>query len=55
MIAKVKKYHFESISKDIADLISLFGGQDNEQIVRKMKEIVPEFKSQNSIYQKLDN
>jgi FlaA1/EpsC-like NDP-sugar epimerase len=55
MIAKVKKYHFESISKDIADLISLFGAQDNEQIVRKMKEIVPEFKSQNSIYQKLDN
>jgi nucleoside-diphosphate-sugar epimerase len=55
MIAKVKKYNFESISKDIADLISLFGAQDNEQIVRKMKEIVPEFKSQNSIYQKLDN
>ncbi|MFM2156336.1 MAG: hypothetical protein RL516_1085 [Bacteroidota bacterium] len=55
MIAKVKKYNFESISKDISDLISLFGAQDNEQIVRKMKEIVPEFKSQNSIYQKLDN
>jgi FlaA1/EpsC-like NDP-sugar epimerase len=55
MIAKVKKYHFETISKDITDLISLFGAQDNEQIVRKMKEIVPEFKSQNSIYQKLDN
>jgi len=51
------KYLFSiwAISKDITDLISLFGAQENEEIVRKMKEIVPEFKSQNSIYQKLDN
>ncbi|MFM7016458.1 MAG: polysaccharide biosynthesis protein [Bacteroidota bacterium] len=55
MIAKVKQYDFSSISKDISDLIALFSSQDNEKIVRKMKDIVPEFKSQNSVYQKLDS
>ena len=55
MIAKVKKYNFDSITKDIKELIDLFSSQDNEKIVVKMKEIVPEFKSQNSIYQKLDH
>lgn len=54
MIAKVKEYNFESISNDINDLIAMFNAQNNEMIVRKMKEIVPEFISQNSVYEKLD-
>jgi len=33
----------------------MFEGQDNDVIVRKMKEIVPEFISQNSIFEKLDH
>jgi len=35
-------------------LIELFNEQNNEMIVTKMKQIVPEFKSNNSIYEKLD-
>ena len=54
MIAKVREYDFENISKEISALINLFGAQNNEAIVRKMKEIVPEFVSHNSIYEKLD-
>ncbi len=54
MIAKVKEYNFESISADINDLIAMFNSQNNEMIVKKMKEIVPEFISQNSVYEKLD-
>ena len=54
MIAKVKVYDFEEIAKDIQELIGLFGAQDNDAIVRKMKEIVPEFISKNSAYEKLD-
>jgi len=54
MIAKVKEYNFETISNDINDLIALFNAQNNEMIVKKMKEIVPEFISQNSVYEKLD-
>jgi FlaA1/EpsC-like NDP-sugar epimerase len=38
----------------ITDLIGLFQSQDNMEIVRKMKEIVPEFISNNSDFEKLD-
>ena len=54
MIAKVKEYAFDMISKDISGLISLFEKQENTAIVGKIKEIVPEFKSNNSVYEKLD-
>ena len=54
MIGKVRKYNFEEINHTINELISLFDEQDNEAIVRKMKAIVPEFISKNSVYEKLD-
>ncbi|MEP7167972.1 MAG: nucleoside-diphosphate sugar epimerase/dehydratase [Bacteroidota bacterium] len=54
MIAKVKEYDFEIISNEIKDLIGLFDTQNNKAIVRKMKQIVPEFISQNSVYEELD-
>lgn len=55
MVAKVRKYNFAQISAQISDLISLVKTQDNFKIVGKMKQIVPEFKSENSIYEELDN
>lgn len=54
MIAKVREYEFDLINTEIENTISLFNNQDNMSIVRKMKEIIPEFKSQNSIYESLD-
>ena len=54
LIAKVKEYDFETVAAGIAELISLFEKQDNNSIVKKMKETVPEFISQNSVYEKLD-
>lgn len=54
MIAKVKEYNFSLIEKEITELISLFGMQNNELLVRKMKQIVPEFISRNSVYERLD-
>jgi FlaA1/EpsC-like NDP-sugar epimerase len=54
MIARVKEYDFEVIAKEVKGLISLFGTQDNDSIVRRMKEIVPEYISNNSVYEKLD-
>ena len=54
MIARVREYDFEVISKEINSLITLFKSQDNESIVRKMKEIVPEFVSANSVFSELD-
>ncbi len=54
MIAKVREYDWESITTEIDTLINMFAAQDNEVIVKKMKEIVPEFKSSNSVYEALD-
>ena len=54
MIAKVKEYNPESVNKDITNLIVRFAKQDNFSIVKKMKEIVPEYKSKNSEFEKLD-
>ncbi|MBK9401543.1 MAG: polysaccharide biosynthesis protein [Bacteroidetes bacterium] len=54
MIAKVKEYDYTIVKEEIAQLIALFHEQNNEAIVRKMKEIVPEFLSKNSEFEKLD-
>ncbi len=54
MIGKVKEYNFNEISKEINDLIDMIPNHDNFEIVRKMKEIVPEFISQNSDYEVID-
>jgi FlaA1/EpsC-like NDP-sugar epimerase len=55
LIAKVRTYSFETISEHIARLKQYFDVQENEPIVRLLKEIVPEYKSNNSIYEDLDN
>ncbi len=54
LIANVHEYEFAEVKREIDILHSLFDKQDNEAIVRKMKQIVPEYLSHNSIYEKLD-
>ena len=54
MVAKVKEYDFNKTTNSINELISLFDKQDNKLIVGKMKLLVPEFKSNNSVYEELD-
>ncbi len=54
MIAKVREYSFTKIDRDVRELIDMFGHQDNMEIVSKMKELVPEFISNNSVYERLD-
>lgn len=54
MIAQVREYAFEEISRDIEELIALFDSQNNDRIVARLKEIVPEFISKNSPFEKLD-
>ncbi len=54
MIAKVREYDLKLFEKDIEELIDLFKLQNNEAIVRKMKEMLPEYVSANSEYEKLD-
>jgi FlaA1/EpsC-like NDP-sugar epimerase len=54
MIAKVRMYDFDWTGKQINALLGLYDTQNNELIVAKMKEIVPEFISQNSVFEELD-
>ncbi len=54
MVARVREYNFENINRHIEELISLSCEYKDLQVVIKMKEIVPEFKSNNSIYEELD-
>lgn len=55
MIANVREYEFHEISKKIDDLIMTSYEYDDMRIVKKMKEIVPEFKSINSPYESIDD
>ncbi|MFY9362695.1 MAG: polysaccharide biosynthesis protein, partial [Dysgonamonadaceae bacterium] len=54
MIAEVQEYEYEVVKKEIEELIQLSYEYDDMKTVRKMKEIVPEFRSLNSPYEELD-
>lgn len=54
LVGKVREYEFAEVIQFINELILLFNTQDNVRIVSKMKEIVPEFVSNNSVFQTLD-
>lgn len=53
-IAEVRQYDYAAVSKDIDELIAISKQYDNMKTVAKMKEIVPEYKSNNSVYEALD-
>lgn len=53
-IAKVREYDYFDVEKQIEELISISKSYDDMATVKKMKEIVPEYISNNSIYEKLD-
>ncbi|MEZ7497280.1 nucleoside-diphosphate sugar epimerase/dehydratase [Flavobacterium sp. Arc3] len=54
MIAEEIQDEFETLHADIEELIDQANYFGNDEIVRKMKKIVPEFKSMNSTFELLD-
>ncbi len=54
MIAKTRQYSPDIIIPEIEKLISVLKNHDNFEIVRLMKNIIPEFVSKNSVYETLD-
>ena len=54
-IAKVRMYDYVSVCKSIEELVEHSYENDDMQIVKIMKNIVPEFKSQHSKYEVLDH
>lgn len=53
-IASVREYDYDEVSHQIDELVEISKRFDNMATVRKMKEIVPEYKSNNSVYEVLD-
>ena len=53
-IASVREYDFNDVCREIDKLIDIAQNFDDMKTVGKMKEIVPEFKSNNSKYEVLD-
>lgn len=55
MIAQVPEYTYESVCEKINRMVDLFSGQNNEDMVRCLKDLIPEYKSLNSAYEQLDD
>ena len=53
-IAQVREYDYDDVSRDIEELVDISKQFDNMATVRKMKTIVPEYKSNNSVYEVID-
>ncbi len=53
-IAKVREYNYTDICKKVDELIAISKRYDDMETVKKMKEIVPEYLSNNSVFEKLD-
>ena len=55
MIGKVREYIFNDVEQHIYKLINCAKSNDNRQVVVMMKQLVQEYKSNNSIYEELDH
>lgn len=53
-IAEVRPYDFNQVCQDIDELIAVSKKYNDMETVRMMKQIVPEYKSNNSVYEELD-
>jgi FlaA1/EpsC-like NDP-sugar epimerase len=53
-IAEVREYDYEKVRQEIDELVAIAKQYDNMETVKKMKMMVPEYKSNNSVYEELD-
>ena len=53
-IAKVREYDYKAVCREMDELYAICERYDKMATVKKMKQIVPEFKSNNSVYEQLD-
>lgn len=54
MIAKVVANDFENVGLNVQQLVDLACAYEDTEVVKLMKKIVPEFKSNNSVYEEFD-
>jgi hypothetical protein len=54
MVAKVPEYNYLEVNELISDLYVNKDNLKNRMLVKTMKQIVPEYISNNSVYEELD-
>ena len=54
-IARVREYDYGEVCRQVDELVRSAATESDMEIVRRMKAMVPEFKSQHSVYEALDN
>ncbi|MCX6353044.1 MAG: nucleoside-diphosphate sugar epimerase/dehydratase [Bacteroidetes bacterium] len=54
MIGKVREYPFEMVYREITELLEMAETENETRVVAKMKVVVPEFISNNSVFEELD-
>lgn len=54
LIAKVREYDQEEVRRHTGDLITMTATHSEMELVKKLKEVIPEYVSQNSVYEELD-
>ena len=54
-IARVREYDYDEVCRQVDELVRSAATESDMKIVRRMKAMVPEFKSQHSVYEALDN
>ncbi|HAR20564.1 MAG TPA: polysaccharide biosynthesis protein [Cytophagales bacterium] len=54
MIAKVRHQEFNQVKEDMAKLMKYYDKGEEERMVMQMKQMVPEYKSNNSVFEKFD-
>ncbi|PST83243.1 polysaccharide biosynthesis protein [Pedobacter yulinensis] len=54
LISDIVPLHFEQVSRDVKELLCINLKQNAMETVRKMKKIIPEYRSNNSVFNTLD-
>ena len=54
MVARVREFDYDQVSKQVDDLIAISRSSKPFTTVKQMKQLVPEFISNNSVYEQLD-
>ena len=54
MVAKVREFDYDQVSSEVDELIEVSHKSKPFTTVKLMKQLVPEYKSNNSIYEQLD-
>ncbi len=55
LIARVREYDPGTVQSQTNELIAMTSTHSVRDLVKKLKEVIPEYRSQNSVYEELDN